>query len=99
MVELPETDEELLQLVGSISTDPATDQEQQQEEKLVNVDTSTKRGLQLVNELQLYLKCQDIDDADYYGSKVVELRRALLSSRLRNTTQITLDSYVAQNTS
>ena len=54
VVELPETDEELLQLVGGVITDPATDQEQQQEEKLVNVDTSTKRGLQLVNELQLY---------------------------------------------
>ena len=25
VVELPETDEELLQLVGSVSTDPATD--------------------------------------------------------------------------
>ena len=50
------------------------------------MDTSTKQGLQLVNELKLYLKCRDMDDADYYGSQVAELQRALLSSRLCNTT-------------
>ena len=52
-----------------------------------------------MNELQLYLKCRDMDDADYYRLQVAELQWALLSSRLRNTTKITLDSYVAQNTS
>lgn len=45
-----------------------------------------KQGLQLANELQLYLKCWDIDDADYYGLQVAELQWALWSSRLRNTT-------------